>query len=116
MQKRVWIRSGVVEELDVKQERLLKLVLAKIELYYRYLHGTRPVFQYPLSLSRLMKLCNRSSYAVSAALKYLANTIPLGSNAEPPIYYDRKPAQRNKSHRPYRIFLRKPSMTHYLCI
>jgi hypothetical protein len=116
MQKRVWIRSGIVEELDAKQEGLLKLVLAKIELYYRYLHGTRPVFQYPLSLSRLMKLCNRNSYAVSTALKYLANTVPFDSNAEPPIYYDRKPARRNRSHRPYRIFLRRSSMTHYLCI
>jgi hypothetical protein len=112
----VWIRSGVVEELDAKQERLLQLVLTKIELYYRDLHGTRPVFQYPLSLSRLMKLSNSSSYAVSTALKYLANTVPLGSKSEPPIYYDRISAQRNKSHRPYRIFLRKPSMTHYLCI
>jgi hypothetical protein len=116
MQKRVWIRSGIVEELDSKQEDLLKLVLAKIEFYYRELHGTRPVFQYPLSLSRLMKLCNRNSYAVSTALKYLANTVPFGSTGEPPIYYDRISAQRNHSHRPYRIFLRKRSMTHYLCI
>jgi hypothetical protein len=107
MEKRVWIRSGIVEELDAKQQRLIELVLEKIELYYRHLHGTRPVFQYPLSLSRLMKLCNRNSYAVTLALKYLANTVPLGSNAEPPIYYDRTSAQRNKSHRPYRIFLRK---------
>jgi hypothetical protein len=105
-----------VEELDAKQERQLTLVLNKIQLYYRELHGTRPVFQCPLSLSRLMKLCNRSSYAVSSALKYLANTVPFGSKAEPPIYYDRRSAQRNKSHRPYRIFLRKGSMTHYLCI
>jgi len=116
MEKRVWIRSGVVEELDAKQERLLNLVLEKIEFYYRDLHGTRVVFQYPLSLSRLMKLCNRSSYAVSTALKYLANTVPFGSKEEPPVYYDRKSGQRNKSHRPYRIFLRKRSMTLYLCI
>jgi len=107
MQRRIWIRSGVVEDLDAKQERLLELVLAKIQLYYRDLFGTRRVYKYPLSLSRLMRLCNRNSYAVTLALKYLANTVPLGSNAEPPIYYDRKSAQRNKSHRPYRIFLRK---------
>ena len=106
MEKRVWIKSGVVEELDKRQQRLLHLVLERIEFYYRDLHGTRPCYQYPLSLSRLMKLCRRSSYAVTLALKYLANTVPQGSVAQPPIFYDRGQSQRNKSHRPYRIFLR----------
>ena len=58
MQKRVWIRSGVVEELDEKQIRLMSLVYDKILLYYRELYRTRPCYQHPLSLSRLMKLCN----------------------------------------------------------
>lgn len=102
----MWIKSGIVEELDEKQTRLLALVHEKIAFYYRVLHGTRPCFKYPLSLSRLMKLCNRSSHAVTTALRYLANTIPPGSDAEPPIYYDRISAQKNKTHRPYRIFLR----------
>jgi len=31
----------------------------------------------------------------------------VGSSAEPSIYYDRVQAQKNKSHRPYRIYLRK---------
>jgi len=107
IEKRVWIRSGVIEELDEKQSRLIALVHDKIVLYYRDLYRTRPCFQYPLSLSRLMKLCSRSSHAVSTALRYLANTIPVGSNAEPSIFYDRISAAKNKSHRPYRIFLRR---------
>lgn len=107
MQKRVWIRSGIVEELDQRQERLLAQVYQQIIFYYRQLYQTQPRYQYPLSLSRLMKLCNRSSHTISMALRYLANTVPLGSEAEPPIYYDRRSARRNKSHRPYRIFLRK---------
>lgn len=107
MEKRVWIRSGVVEQLDVKQVRLIELVLEKIQLYYRELHGTRPCYRYPLSLSRLMKLTNRSGSAVSHALHILANTIPFGTDAEPPVFYDRTTAQKNKSHRPYRICLRK---------
>ena len=107
IQKRVWIRSGIVEELDEKQTRLINLVHEKIVFYYRTLYETRPCYKYPLSLSRLMKLCNRSAHAVSLALRYLANTVPDGSTSEPPVFYDRISAERNKSHRPYRIFLRK---------
>ncbi len=107
MEKRLWIKSGVVEELDEKQIRLLNRVLEKIAYYYKELYRTRPCYQYPLSLSRLMKLCNRSGHAVSLALRYLANTVPVGSNEEPSISYDRVAAQKNKSHRPYRIFLRR---------
>jgi hypothetical protein len=112
IEKRVWIRSGIVEEVDERQAGLLKLVFEKIQFYYECLYRTRPCYQYPLSLSRLMKLCNRSAHSVSMALRYLANTIPFGSHAEPPVYYDRRTAQRNRSHRPYRIFLRK-SVTEY---
>jgi len=107
IQKRIWIRSGIVEELDQRQIRLLDLVYEKIVFYYQKLYRTRPCYQYPLSLSRLMKLCHRSSHAVTTAIRYLANTVPVGSSAEPSIYYDRVQAQKNKSHRPYRIFLRK---------
>jgi hypothetical protein len=107
MERRVWVRSGVVEALDAKQSRLIHLVLEKIQLYYRELHATRPCYRYPLSLSRLMKLCNRSSQSVTLALRILANTVPQGSHAEPPVFYDRIAAEKNKSHRPYRIFLRK---------
>jgi hypothetical protein len=107
--KRVWIRSGIVEELDEKQVRLLDLVHEKIEFYYKDLYGTRPCYRHPLSLSRLMRLCRRSGQAVGTALRYLANTIPLGSESDPPVYYDRIRTVRNKSHRPYRIFPRQKS-------
>jgi len=106
MQRRVWIRSGVVEELDRSQVQLLELVQRQIEFYYRELYRTRPCYQYPLSLSRLMRLCKRSSHAVVSALRYLANTIPEGADGQPRVFYDRTASIRNKSHRPYRIFLR----------
>ena len=109
MEKRVWVKSGIVEELDEKQARLLRLVYEKIVFYYRHLYRTQPRYEYPLSLSRLMKLCKRNSLAITNALRLLANTVPVGSNSRPPVFYDRKAAQRNKSHRPYRIFLRKKS-------
>ena len=107
IQKRVWIRSGIVEELDAKQVRLLNLVHEQIVFYYQYLYQTRPCFQYPLSLSRLMKLCHRGGATVALALRYLANTIRAGSHDMPPVYYDRVSALKNKSHRPYRIFLHR---------
>ena len=107
MQKRVWIKSGIVEELDAKQQRLIHLVHEKIIFYYRHLYRTRPCYQYPLSLSRLMKLSNRSGTAVATALRYLANTVPVGGPKEPLIYYDRTHSEKNPSHRPYRIWLRK---------
>jgi len=106
VEKRIWIKSGIVEELDERQLRLMNLVLDRIRFYYRELHGTRPALHYPLSLSRLMKLCNRSGSSIAMALRYLANTIRVGSDEQPPIYYDRVPSKRNASHRPYRIFLR----------
>jgi len=109
MEKRVWVKSGVVEELDAKQTGLMNLVYEQIVFYYRELYQTRPCYQYPLSLSRLMKLCRRSGQAVASALRCLANTVPVGSNEPPKVFYDRRAAQKNKSHRPYRIFLRSKS-------
>src|ERR1041385_4475099 len=89
IEKRVWVKSGIVEELDEKQARLLRLVYEKVVFYYRHLYQTRWRYQYPLSLFRLMKLCNRNSQAITNALRLLANTIPVGSDSRPPIYYDR---------------------------
>jgi hypothetical protein len=97
----------VVEELDERQLRLLELVHERIVFYYQHLYRTRPCYQYPLSLSRLMRLCKRSGHAVATALRYLANTVPAGSPDPPNVHYDRGQSQKNKSHRPYRIFLRK---------
>lgn len=107
LQKRVWIRSGIIEVLDERQARLLALVYEKIRFYYGSLYGTRPCYAHPLSLWRLRKLCNRSHRSVLTALHYLSNTVPFGTHDEPPVYYERIQASRNKSHRPYRIFLRK---------
>jgi hypothetical protein len=109
LQKRVWVKSGVIEVLDEREVRLLELVYEKIVYYDKHLHHTQPRYQYPLSLSRLMKLCNRSGSAVRTALHYLANTIPLGSHEGTLIHYDRVQSVKNKSHRPYRIFLRHKS-------
>ena len=107
IEKRIWIRSGIVEELDMKQSRLIEHVLEKIRHYYNDLYGTRRCYSYPLTLSRLKKLCNRSSYSIMGAVRILANTVPYGSEEEPPIYYDRIKSGRNNSHRPYRIWLRR---------
>ena len=107
MEKRIWIKSGIIEELDKRQSQLLKHVYEKIQHYYRDLYQTRPCYQYPLSLSRLMKLSNRSGTAVAAALRYLGNTVSVGSQKEPLIHYDRTQSEKNPSHRPYRIWLNK---------
>jgi hypothetical protein len=107
IQIRVWIRSGIAEALDARQVRLLELVQAKTEHYYGQLYQTRPCYQHPLSLTRLTKLCRRNSATVASAIKYLAHTVPAGSSARPALYYDRVPSERNPSHRPHRIFLRR---------
>lgn len=109
LQKRVWVKSGVIEILDGREVALLNRVYDQVVYYYKHLYGTRPCYQYPLSLSRLMKLCNRSGTAVRKAIQYLANTIPLGSHEGTLIHYDRIQSAKNKSHRPYRIFLRQKS-------
>ena len=105
MEKRMWIRSGIIEELDKRQTELLKLIYENIQLYYRDLYQTRTCYQYPLSLSRLMKLSNRSGTAVAAGLRYLANTVPVDSKDRPLIHYDRISSEKNPTHRPYRIWL-----------
>jgi len=58
----------VVKELDRSQVQLRQLIQPQIEYYYRELYKTRPCYQYPLSLSRLMHLGRRSSHAVVSAL------------------------------------------------
>lgn len=104
--KRDWIRSGIIEELDGRQNRLLELVLEKIKYYYSKIYG-KPGNKYPLSIGKLMRLTKRSGSVVVLAVKTLAHTIPKGSDEDPPIYYDRIKAKGNSTHRPYRIFLRK---------
>ncbi|MCX6985187.1 MAG: hypothetical protein NT118_10635 [Lentisphaerae bacterium] len=82
-------------------------MLGKIRYYYREIHGTKPCHLYPLTLSRLKKLCNRSSNSVLNAVRILANTVSYGTDEEPAVYYDRVKSGRNSSHRPYRIFIRE---------
>lgn len=105
--KRIWIRSGIIEELDKRQQAFLDFVLEKIKYYYSELYGKRDCYKHPLTISRLKKLCNRSNQAVSNAVRMLANTVPSDSDSDPPIHYDRIKSERNNTHRPYRIFLRK---------
>lgn len=106
IEKRIWIRSGIVEELDQRQLKFLDFVLDKIKYYYRELYGTRDCYRHPLTLTKLSKLCNRNTTSVTSAVRILANSIPYGSGIDPPISYDRIKSLRNNTHRAYRIFLR----------
>lgn len=105
MQKRAWVQSGIIEEFDARQCRLQSLVLAKIRFYYAELYQTRSAYRYPLSLSRLARMCNRSKPMALSAVRVLANTRMEGEE-DPPIVYDRVSSGRNAAHRPYRIFLK----------
>ena len=107
MQRRKWVDSGIVEELDHRQIRFLQKVEDAIRYYYTHLYGRSSKHKYPLSLAKLMRMCNRSSYAITLALRYLANTIPENSNDEPTVYYCRIPSTRRPYKRVYRIFYRK---------
>ena len=107
MRTRIWIRSGITEELDQRQQQLVNHVLSKINLYYDKLYQTEPRFQHPLSLSQLMRLTKRNGTAVVSAIRILANSVETDRHEEPPIYYDRVRSGKNASHRPYRIYLRR---------
>ena len=104
MRKRIFVRSGVEEEFDARQQRLLDHVLQAVERYYRDLHRTRSMYEQPLSLSILMRLTRRSGDAVLKAVRILANSVA-EDERQPPLFYDRIRA-RHCAHRPYRIFLR----------
>jgi len=104
--ERRWVRSGVVEAFDQRQERLLAHILATIKHYYFELHGTCPCYQQPLSLSRLAKLARRSGSSTIHAIRILANTVTDEDDGIPLIHYRRISARRNASRRPYQIFLR----------
>lgn len=105
MRRRTWVRSGITEELDIRQQHLLDAVYETISFYYRELHGTRPCCTQALSLSRLMRLCKRNSIAVSLAVKILANSVEDGQRT-PLIWYERVPSVRHPAKRYYRILLR----------
>lgn len=106
MKNLAWISSGISEEIDARQERLLDEVLKQIRLYYHDLYLTQYKYSSPLTLSMLSRMCNRSNVVVMAAVRMLANTVDASNPSSPPIHYQRIKSGRNASHRPYQIFLR----------
>ena len=106
MNRRKWPGTGMVETFDVRQQRLLDLVLETVRHYYTELHETRECYRYPLTLSRLMKLCNRSGLRTLMAVRILSHSFDMDLEDEPPLAYERDPSQNNAVRRPYRIYLR----------
>lgn len=111
MRERRWLGTGLVESFDVRQQRLLDLVLDKVRYYYRELHETRDCYRYPLTISKLMKLCNRSGSRTLMAVRILSHSVDVEQENVPPLVYERDPSQNNAMRRPYRIYLR-PNHTH----
>jgi len=106
MNRRKWLGTGYVESFDFRQQRLLDLVLEKVRHYYAELYETRDCYKHPLTLSRLMKLCNRSGLRTLMAVRILSFSIDMESELEPPLIYEREPSKKNAMRRPYRIYLR----------
>ncbi len=59
-----------------------------------------------LTLSRLMKLCNRSGLRTLMAVRILSHPVDVESESDPPLVYERDRSQKNTMRRPYRIYLR----------
>ena len=106
MNRRKWLGTGMAESFDIRQQRLLDLVLETVRYYYAELHGTRDCYRYPLTLSRLMKLCNRSGLRTLMAVRIISHSVDADSESEPPLAYERDSSQNNAMRRPYRIYLR----------
>jgi hypothetical protein len=106
MKQRKWLGTGTIESFDVRQQRLLDLVLGKVRHYYAELYETRDCYRYPLTLSRLMNLCNRSGLRTLMAVRILSHTLDVESESDPPLVYERNRSQKNAMRRPYRIYLR----------
>lgn len=105
MKQRRWMGTGLVESFDQRQQRMLDLVLSKVRHYYKELYETRDCYRYPLSLSRLMKLCKRSGLSTLMAVRVLSHSVAEEEEL-PPLVYERDQSERNATRRPYRIFLR----------
>lgn len=105
MRKRRWLGTGLIESFDLRQQRLLGLVFREVKRYYSELYGTRDCYRHPLTLSRLMKLCNRSGLRTLMAVRVLSHSVDMESEKEPPLIYERDQSSKNGSRRPYRIFL-----------
>jgi len=82
------------------------LVLEQVRFYYAELYETRDCYKHPLTLSRLMKLCNRSGLRTLMAVRILCYSIDMESELEPPLIYERDPSKNNAVKRPYRIYLK----------
>ena len=89
---------------------MLDLVLEQVKRYCKELYETRDCYRYPLSLSRLMKLCNRSGLRTLMAVRILSHSVGAGEQM-PPLIYEREQSTRNATKRPYRIFLREPKIS-----
>lgn len=105
MMRRKWLGTGMIESFDVRQQRMLDLVLEKVRYYYAELYETRDCYRYPLTLSRLMKLCNRSGVRTLMAVRILSQSYDLESETKPTLIYERDQSLNNAVRRPYRIFL-----------
>ena len=46
MKQRKWLGTGYIESFDVRQQRLLDLVLEKVRYYYAELYETRYCHRY----------------------------------------------------------------------
>ncbi|MBT62895.1 MAG: hypothetical protein CML13_06750 [Puniceicoccaceae bacterium] len=108
MNVRHWVGSEMTETIDARQQQMLNLVLAKVRLYYDELYQTKASCQYPLSLSRLMRLCNRNGTRTLMAVRILSLSYDPETEQEPPLYYDRAQSPKNPMRRAYRIYLRSP--------
>ncbi|MDF7809315.1 hypothetical protein P4E94_17860 [Pontiellaceae bacterium B12219] len=106
MHQRRWPGTNMIEYFDIRQQRMLDLVLEKVRHYYADLYGTRDCYRYPLTISRLMKLCNRSGLRTLMAVRILSHSIDVETEKEPPLVYERDASQHNAMRRPYRIYLR----------
>jgi hypothetical protein len=110
MRQRKWLGTGMMESFDARQQRMFDLVLEKVRHYYAELYETRDCYRYPLTLSRLMKLCNRSGLRTLMAVRILSHSVDVESESNPPLVYERDPSQNNAVKRPYRIYLRFAGM------
>lgn len=108
MRRRRWLGTDGVELIDQRQQRLLDLVVEKVRYYYEELYETKTSCQYPLSLSKLMRLCRRSGTRTLMAVRILTFSYDIDQETEPPLYYDRVHSKKNAMRRAYRIYLRSP--------
>ena len=111
MRQRRWPGTGMIESFDIRQQRLLDLILEKVRHYYADLYGTRDCHRYPLTLSKLMRLCKRSGLRTLMSVRILSHSVDTESESTPPLVYERDPSQNNTMRRPYRIFLRAKNVS-----